>query len=76
MMKMKSFSTERKRKSQLSECQICGSPAFHSYYGVISCQACKVFFKRHAQFGKVWSIIAKIIHMEIVCLEWFEMSLS
>ena len=48
---------ERKRKTELSQCQICEAPAFYSYFGVISCEACKVFFRRHAHFGQVISTI-------------------
>ncbi|CAF3588227.1 unnamed protein product [Rotaria sp. Silwood1] len=32
-----------------SQCQICAVPAIHSYYGVIACGSCKMFFKRNAE---------------------------
>jgi hypothetical protein len=35
------------------ECVICGGPAIYSYFGVISCQPCKVFFRRNAERGRV-----------------------
>ncbi|CAF4752244.1 unnamed protein product [Rotaria sp. Silwood2] len=33
------------------ECQICNVPSENSYLGVISCYACKMFFKRNANTG-------------------------
>lgn len=30
-----------------SECKICSTPTFNTYYGVKSCEPCKVFFKRN-----------------------------
>ncbi len=35
------------------ECAICGGPAIYSYFSVISCQPCKVFFRRNAERGRV-----------------------
>jgi hypothetical protein len=32
-----------------TECKICGASALYSYYGVVVCSSCKVFFKRNAQ---------------------------
>ncbi|CAF3946674.1 unnamed protein product [Rotaria sp. Silwood2] len=43
---------KQKVKPYQSECKICGSPAFYSYFGVISCSACKMFFKRNALSDK------------------------
>jgi hypothetical protein len=40
-----------------SECKICHAPALYSYYGAITCYACKIFFKRNAQSGEVSLII-------------------
>ncbi|CAF3522024.1 unnamed protein product [Rotaria sp. Silwood1] len=34
------------------ECRICGAPAEYSFFGVISCYACKMFFKRNANVGQ------------------------
>ncbi|CAF4226121.1 unnamed protein product [Rotaria sordida] len=42
----------QKVKPCLSECRICGSPAFNSNFGVISCNPCKMFFKRNALSDK------------------------
>lgn len=48
-MTEKSFaSISKKRKTEQFECQICGCQALYTFYGVLSCQACKVFFKRNA----------------------------
>ncbi len=44
-----------KSKSIPSECKICGASALYKYFGVISCHACKIFFKRNAQIGLVCS---------------------
>ncbi|CAF1343466.1 unnamed protein product [Adineta ricciae] len=33
-------------------CKICGAPAQYSYFGTISCRACKIFFKRNAEHGQ------------------------
>ncbi|CAM4923298.1 unnamed protein product [Rotaria socialis] len=38
----------KKLKPQASPCRICGSSAVYSYFGVISCHPCKMFFKRNA----------------------------
>jgi len=38
-----------------SKCKICGAPALYKYFGVISCHACKIFFKRNAETGLVSS---------------------
>ncbi|CAF1118480.1 unnamed protein product [Rotaria sp. Silwood1] len=34
------------------QCKICGAPALHNYYGVLSCSPCKMFFKRNALTGQ------------------------
>ncbi|UJR20451.1 hypothetical protein I4U23_023580 [Adineta vaga] len=34
------------------ECRICRNPAQYSYFGVVSCQSCKMFFKRNANSMK------------------------
>ncbi len=56
------FNMEDKRKGSVKpySCQICGFDAFYSYYGVISCEACKIFFRRNAQNRKVNRYIFKI----------------
>ena len=38
-----------------SECKICEAPAQYTYFGVISCPSCKIFFKRYALSKKVSS---------------------
>ncbi|CAF1245577.1 unnamed protein product [Rotaria sp. Silwood1] len=35
------------------QCKICGAPALHNYYGVLSCSPCKMFFKRNALTGQL-----------------------
>lgn len=37
---------ERKRGSGL--CVVCGDVAYYCYFGAITCQSCKVFFRRNA----------------------------
>ncbi|CAF1394814.1 unnamed protein product [Rotaria sordida] len=44
---------KRQKNPSPSECKICGSPARYSYYGVIVCHSCKMFFKRNAQDRQV-----------------------
>ncbi len=43
----------KKSKILSHECQICGVPAEYIYFGVISCDACKIFFRRNAHAGQV-----------------------
>ncbi|CAF1102380.1 unnamed protein product [Rotaria sordida] len=38
--------------SSKTQCKICEAPALYSYFGVISCDPCKVFFKRNAENKK------------------------
>ncbi len=45
--------TTKKSKILSRECHICGVPAECSYFGVISCDACKIFFRRNANAGQV-----------------------
>ncbi|CAF2531364.1 unnamed protein product [Rotaria sp. Silwood2] len=47
-------STNKKRPSTIvqTDCKICGAPAKYSYFGVVSCNSCKMFFKRNAERGK------------------------
>ncbi|CAF2520757.1 unnamed protein product [Rotaria sp. Silwood2] len=47
-------STNNKQWSTIAqaECKICGAPAKYSYFGIVSCHPCKMFFKRTAQSGK------------------------
>ncbi|CAF1287779.1 unnamed protein product [Rotaria sordida] len=47
-------STNRKRQSTIvqTECKICGAPAKYSFFGVVSCNTCKMFFKRNGERGK------------------------
>ncbi len=45
--------TSKKSEKILAQCKICGAPASYSYFGVISCHSCKMFFKRNAEQRKV-----------------------
>ncbi|CAF1122880.1 unnamed protein product [Rotaria sordida] len=47
-------SMNRKRQSTIVqiECKICGAPAKYSFFGVVSCNTCKMFFKRNGERGK------------------------
>ncbi|CAF4065846.1 unnamed protein product [Rotaria sp. Silwood2] len=42
----------KKSKILPHECRICGVPAEYAYFGVISCHACKMFFKRNGNAGQ------------------------
>ncbi|CAF1005072.1 unnamed protein product [Rotaria sordida] len=44
-----STNVERQKNTISTECKICRSPARYSYYGVIVCHSCKMFFKRNAE---------------------------
>ena len=55
-----------RKRSVRSECQICGSSAIYSYFGVISCEACKIFFKRHALSRQVSLVRLTIISIDIL----------
>ncbi|CAF4996058.1 unnamed protein product, partial [Rotaria sp. Silwood1] len=43
---------KKRTKSIESECKICGCSARYSYFGVLSCISCKMFFKRNAELGQ------------------------
>lgn len=45
-----------KSKRFPTECKVCGASALYSYFGVVVCYSCKVFFKRNAQKNPVRSI--------------------
>ncbi|CAF2566542.1 unnamed protein product [Rotaria sp. Silwood2] len=49
----------KKLNTDLSECQICGVPASHVHFGVLSCASCKIFFKRNAEFEQLttWNLL-------------------
>ncbi|CAF4269992.1 unnamed protein product, partial [Adineta steineri] len=36
------------KKQNLLECRICGAPAQYVNFGVITCNSCKMFFRRNA----------------------------
>ncbi|CAF0974893.1 unnamed protein product [Adineta steineri] len=40
------------KKQNLSECRICGAPAQYANFGVVSCNSCKMFFKRNANIDQ------------------------
>lgn len=49
-----SISNKNRRSKNLpNECRICTAPADYSYFGVVSCQSCKIFFRRNANAGQV-----------------------
>ena len=50
---MMSTEKQRPRRIQMEQCRVCGDKALFSYFGVISCRACKVFFRRYAGNQKV-----------------------
>ncbi|CAF1283122.1 unnamed protein product [Adineta steineri] len=52
MEKILSSNTTVANQELLNQCKICGSPAKYSYFGVISCNSCKMFFKRNAERGE------------------------
>ena len=43
----------RPRRAKVDRCRICGDVALYLFFGTISCQACKMFFKRHAEQKRV-----------------------
>ncbi|CAF1232777.1 unnamed protein product [Rotaria sordida] len=47
-----SMNKKRKSTKLQTECRICGVPAKYTYFGVVSCHPCKMFFKRTAERGK------------------------
>jgi len=48
-----STTVKQKSKKLPTECKICGAPALYSYFGVIACGSCKIFFRRNAQMKQV-----------------------
>ncbi len=67
--------TTKKSKILSHECRICGVPAECSYFGVISCDACKIFFRRNANAGQVIRLIFffsfnsdVLIHLDSICM--------
>ncbi|CAF1347160.1 unnamed protein product [Adineta steineri] len=45
-------SSEKQVNAAAVECKICGASAKYSYFGIVSCQPCKMFFKRNAEQGQ------------------------
>jgi hypothetical protein len=43
------------------KCGICDAPADYSYFGVVSCRSCKMFFKRNGTVEPVCLILYSII---------------
>jgi hypothetical protein len=52
-----SSSTNKKAKSDLLTCVVCGSPAHGYNFDAISCESCKAFFRRNALKDPVRYII-------------------
>jgi hypothetical protein len=48
-----STTAKQKSKKLPTECKICAAPALYSYFGVVVCGSCKIFFRRHAQIEQV-----------------------
>jgi len=53
-------------RTAASECKICGAPARYSYYGVVVCESCKMFFKRNGETRQV-----NLKQNIILCLYFF-----
>lgn len=53
-----------------SICCICGDDAIYKYFGVISCQSCKIFFKRNAHLNTVC-----LINLLVFCFNFIQTSL-
>lgn len=53
ILKSASKFASKKVKNVPSECKICGTSACYSYFGVIACNSCKMFFRRNAEKGQV-----------------------
>ena len=39
------------------ECQVCGDEAYHKFYGAVTCDSCRVFFRRNAKEDKVSQVL-------------------
>ncbi|CAF5038571.1 unnamed protein product, partial [Rotaria sp. Silwood1] len=42
----------KKSTTYSHECKICGASARYFYFGVLSCDSCKMFFRRNAKLGQ------------------------
>ena len=40
-------------RAKADQCKVCGDVALYSYFGVVTCQACKMFFKRYGENTEV-----------------------
>jgi hypothetical protein len=47
------MNTKQQSTTTPTKCKICGDSAIYSYFGVIACHPCRVFFKRSAEQKKV-----------------------
>jgi hypothetical protein len=52
-MEKSSTDIKRQRKTVPTECRICGASAQYSHFGVITCQSCKIFFRRNGNNEQV-----------------------
>ncbi len=50
---IQSTTVKQKPKKLPTECKICRASAVYSYFGVIACPSCKMFFKRTVQKKQV-----------------------
>ena len=56
-----SISNGKRSTRVRTECQVCSDSAIYSYFGVIVCASCKMFFRRNAQKKQVRSIDDQIL---------------
>ncbi|CAF4086624.1 unnamed protein product [Rotaria sordida] len=52
MLKSSSKSIDENTKRRPFKCKICEAPARYAHFGVISCESCKMFFRRNAHIER------------------------
>lgn len=62
----------QRRTARIDQCRICGDTAYYSYFGVLSCQTCKMFFKRYGNMKKVCRDASKQNHIRTLVLIYLE----
>lgn len=53
MLKSCPGSLDKNPKNYPFKCKICEAPARYIHFDVLSCESCKIFFKRHVEKRKV-----------------------